>query len=308
MLLQRIKKAIARLLGDEDAIATPVVRLPALQTPPNENQEQVNQLLLKLHYEQRVHQGLPLPGFDQVQFRAYSQTGEDGLLLLVFSVIGTTNKRSVEICAGDGLECNTSNLIINHGWTGLLVDGNEVKLRRGREFYSQCQDTRIWPPKLLNRWITRENINDILSSENFSGEIDLLSLDLDGNDYWIWQAINTIDPRVVIVEYQSIWGAKISVTQRYQEDFNFMQVKVPQGLPRCGASLAAFVSLAREKGYRLVGCNRLCFNAVFIKQGIGEEHFPEIPASACFFHDMQDYNALLFAEKKDQLPDMWVEV
>jgi hypothetical protein len=312
-MLGHIKKKLARLIRNEQiSTSTPVqpVHLPgAGRKLPNENPDQVSQLQLKFHYQQLVQQGMRLPGFAEVQFRLYSQSGEDGLLLYVFAVIGTTNRKCVEICAGEGIECNTANLIINHGWTGLLVDGDEAKLQRGRKFYlQQCQDTRIWPPYLVHHWVTRDNVNDILRKHSFSGEIDLLSLDLDGNDYWIWQAIDAIDPRVVIVEYQNAWGPDACITQRYQEDFNFMDVKVEPGLPRSGASLGAFVSLARTKGYRLVGCNRLCFNAVFIKRGIGEEHFPEITASECFNHMMPNYRMAILEEKKHLLPDMWETV
>jgi hypothetical protein len=310
MFWQRLRTALAHLRGIEEASAktTNVASTPKGPAVHLNNPDQVNQLLLKLHYQHLMKQGLALPGFEEVQFRAHSQSGEDGLLLLVFAVIGTTNRRCVEICAGDGIECNTANLIINHGWTGLLVDGNKARLERGRKFYSQCQDTRIWPPYLQQHWVTRENINDILASQNYMGEIDLLSLDMDGNDYWIWQAIDIIDPRVVILEYQSAWGPDERLTQRYQEDFDFQTVKAPPVLPRCGASLGAFVSLAREKGYRLVGCNHLCYNAVFVKQGIGEEHFPEIPAGACFDHDMQVYRMAVLAQKRHLVPDIWVEV
>lgn len=312
MLARKIRSKLAQLLSVEEVPATTSATTSILKNAArdlhNDSPDQVSQLLLKLHYQQLVQQGLPLPGFEEVQFRAYSQSGEDGLLLFIFSVLGTTNKKCVEICCGEGIECNTANLIVNHGWNGLLVDGDDVKLQRGREFYGQCQGTRIWPPHFERRWVTRENVNDILRDKNFSGVIDLLSLDLDGNDYWIWQAIDAIDPRVVILEYQSAWGPDKRITQRYQEDFNFFSTKVELGLPRCGASLAAFVSLARKKGYRLVGCNRLCFNAVFVKQGIGEELFPEIPASACFDHEMSTYRMAILEGREHLLPDMWESV
>jgi hypothetical protein len=312
MLWHQMKAALARFLNPAEAATIHMPTAPAPDSDdkerPNDKPDQVTQLLLKLHYQQLVQQGLPLPGFRDVQFKAHSQTGEDGLLLYVFAVIGTTNKRCVEICAGAGIECNTANLIINHGWTGLLVDGDDAKLQRGREFYRECQSTSIWPPYLTNRWVTRENVNTILQEMNYSGQIDLLSLDLDGNDYWIWDAIDIIDPRVVILEYQSAWGPEKRVTQRYQENFSFLDVKVKPGFPRCGASLAAFVSLGRKKGYRLVGCNHLCFNAIFIKQGTGEAHFPEIPAQDCFEHDMPNYRMAIIEGKDIPLPDMWETV
>lgn len=89
------------------------------------------QLQLKLTYKTLVESGRKLPGLNEVGFKVLSQTDEDGILLYIFSIIGTHNKKSVEICAGNGIECNTSNVIIHHGWSGLLVDGNESLVKQG---------------------------------------------------------------------------------------------------------------------------------------------------------------------------------
>jgi hypothetical protein len=282
-------------------------------TPPDSaiaapNLAQSTQVLLSLHYQEMMRNGRPMPKFGDVQFRAYSQNGEDGLLLYVFSVIGTTNKLCMEVCAGEGIQCNTANLIINHGWRGLLLDGDAEKLEKGRVFYRSNRDTFMCIPKLFQAWITPQNINDIIRFNNFTGEIDLLSLDLDGNDYWIWKAIDVAQPRVVILEYQNAWGPGRRVTQRYVEDFRVENVVLPGGLPRCGASLEAFAALAREKGYRLVGCERSCINAIFIKNSIGEDYFPEIPVCDCFDHPQVAWRHMLMREQEHLLPDMWQEV
>jgi hypothetical protein len=240
------------------------------------------QVLLALQYRHLLHERAPLPTFDQVQFRVFSQNGEDGILLFLFSLIGTTNKRSVELCAGNGTSCNTANLILNHGWTGLLVDGVLAEVEEGRRFYSQQADTAGHPPTFLHAWVTRENVNELVAGAGFHGEIDVLSLDLDGNDYWIWEALDCVSPRVVVLEYRTVWGAERAVTIPYRPDFvaEFADGRADYS----GASLPAFVKLGRRKGYRLVGCERLCFNAFFLRKGIGEDLFPEIPASACFSH------------------------
>lgn len=242
--------------------------------------DKASQIHLVLTYQELLRSGKPLPPFDTVGFRAFSQTNEDGILLYIFALIGTTNKHCVEICAGDGIECNSANLIINHGWTGLLVDGDEQNVSRGKTFYARHPDTFIFPPTFLHAWVDTSNVNTLLTSHGFAGEIDLLSIDLDGIDYWIWQAIDCINPRVVVVEYQDIWGPDKAVTVPYTQDFSRFAVHHDYH----GASLLAFVKLAREKGYRLVGCNRYGYNAFFIRQGIGEELFPEIPVADCFTH------------------------
>ena len=210
---------------------------------------------------------------------AFSQNGEDGILLYVFSLIGMGQRRCVEICAGDGVQCNTANLIINHGWHGLMFDGNEQLVERGRAFYSGLGDTFCFPPKLVNAWLTRENINDLIRKNGFEGPIDLLSLDIDGNDYWIWQAIDVVRPRVVIAEIQCIWGSDRSVTVPYSQEFRTQFVD-RFGI-YCGASLPAFVKLGKRKGYRLVGVQNLGFNAIFLADGVGEELLPEVDAVSC---------------------------
>lgn len=220
--------------------------------------------------------------FLDVGFRCYSQHEEDGILLFIFSLIGTGTKQSVEICAGDGIECNTANLIVNHRWIGLLMDGNPKNIATATAFYKSNKDTCFWPPRIQNAWITRENVNELISNNGFTGEIDLLSLDIDGNDYWIWQAIDCISPRVVVLEYNHLAGPVRSISVPYDPQFKaeFTQY----GSDYAGASLSAFVSLGKAKGYRLVGTNAISTNAFFVKDSIKHDWLPEISASDCFDH------------------------
>lgn len=240
------------------------------------------QILLALEYR-RMNAGMPL---SEIQFRSFSQNGEDGILLYIFSVIGTTNQKVVEICAGDGVECNAANLIINHGWKGLLFDGDPAKVERGRQFYAGLSDTFIRPPELVHAWITRENVNELVRARGFEGEIDLLSVDVDGNDYWIWQALECVRPRVVVVEYNALWGPHRAVTVPYDADFRLDFLRTPY---YCGASLAAFVKLASEKGYRLVGSDREEINAFFVRSDLGAHLLPEAAAVNCL-HNWIDYD------------------
>jgi hypothetical protein len=188
------------------------------------------QILLTLKYQELLRSGAPLPALHDVEFRAYSQTGEDGILLYLFALIGATNRRAVEICAGNGITCNTANLIINHGWHGLLFDGNREQIRFGQRFYAQHEDTFLSPPRLVHAWITRDNVNDLIMQHGFRGEIDLLSLDLDGVDYWIWQAITCIQPRVVVLEFSNMWGPERAVTVPYRSDFHGARIHPYYGL------------------------------------------------------------------------------
>jgi hypothetical protein len=240
------------------------------------------QTLLALKYKELLAARAALHPFADVEFRCFSQNGEDGILLYLFSLLGTTNRKSVEMCAGNGVECNTANLIINHGWTGLLVDGNPDNVAHGQKFYAESRDTFIKPPRFVHAWITAANVNNLIRENGFGGDLDLFSLDIDGNDYWIWKALDCVNPRVMVLEYHAAWGADRAVSVPYREDFQLDLTTHPY---YCGASLAAFVKLGRQKGYRLIGCQRYGFNAFFLREGVGEDLFPEVDAADCLGPD-----------------------
>lgn len=252
--------------------------------------EQLVQVSLRQQYRDLVHRGGPLPDFADVEFRCNSQNGEDGILLHIFALIGTTNRTVLEICAGDGIECNAANLILNHGFRGLLFDGNTSLVERGRAFYASHPNTRISPPQHIAAWITAETINELVATHGFTGDIDLLSLDLDGNDYWIWKALTIVRPRVVVMEFNGGCGPDVAATMSYKPDYQWAYV--PGAPTRCGASLSAFVKLGRSKGYRLVGMQRLNFNAFFVREDIGTRALPEVtPEQLYARHGAVDWNA-----------------
>jgi hypothetical protein len=240
---------------------------------------QILQVLLRQQYRDLARRGANFPELADVEFRSYSQNGEDGILLYLFSLLGTTNRRVVEICAGDGFECNAANLIVNHGWQALLVDGDTVQVSNGRQFYASCRNTWVSPPIFIQEWITAENVEATVARQGFGGSIDLLSLDLDGNDYWIWKALDCVVPRVVVIEFNAACGPERSLTVAYQPDFRLDFSKPPYC---CGASLPALVKLGREKGYRLVGIDVRGINAFFVRNGLGESLLPERSAVECY--------------------------
>jgi hypothetical protein len=251
-------------------------------TPTISNDEfsQLGQINLMTYYKSLTKQDGDGFNFDDIGFKCHSQNSEDGILLYIFSIIGTTNKVAVEICAGSGIECNAANLVINHGWWALLFDGSAANISAGTEFYRTNPRSYIRAPRLVEAWITRDNVNELIRSNYISGEIDLLTIDVDGNDYWIWNALDVISPRVVIVECQSNnWGSERAVTIPYREDFvaDFSE----GGSTYSGASLPALVNLGRQKGYRLVGVERYGFNAFFIRDDIKSPFFPEKSAAQC---------------------------
>jgi hypothetical protein len=215
----------------------------------------------------------------------FSHTDEDGILHYIFSLIGTTNKICLDVAFASPYGANTTNLIVNDGWNGILICGEEREVESAKRFFASHPDTVDYPPKVYQQWVTTENINetvekglnDLHLQENI--KIDLFSLDIDGVDYWIWKVLEAVEPRVVVVEYLDLWAEK-SVTVPYKPDFNRFDIHPDY----FGASLPAFVKLAKEKGYRLVGCNRYGYNAFFIKNGTGEKILPEISIKECMKH------------------------
>ena len=238
--------------------------------------EVVAQKMLMQQYRLLAARGRELlPSFADVGFRNFSQFEEDGILLYLFSLISPVNRKCVEICAGNGRECMAANLIINHGWWGYLFDGLDSNVQSATRFFANSKDTFLYPPKFTKAWITAENVNEQLVSAGANGPVDLLSLDLDGMDYWVWKAISAIQPRVVVCETHNVIPPSKSLTVPYDSKF------VCESEDYRGVSLEAMCRLGREKGYRLVGVHRFGFNAFFVQNGVGEEFFPEVKAAAC---------------------------
>jgi hypothetical protein len=208
-------------------------------------------------------------------FRCFSQFEEDGLLLFIFAAVGFHSRKVVEIGAGDGTECMATNLIINHGFQGLLFDGDRGNVSRGRRFFQNCPDTDLLPPSFRHAWITAENVNRLLEENMFVGDVDLLSLDIDGNDYWVWKAIEAVRPRVCIFETNPVVPSDLSLTIPYDPEFRYSE-RPPAGEEFWGASLLAMRKLCSEKGYRLIGAHRFGFNVLFMRHDVGVGIFPEV--------------------------------
>lgn len=239
--------------------------------------EQISQVAIKNQYVlmKNMCPHAQLPNLIDTGFQVYSQFDEDGILLYIFSMIGFTNRRVLEICAGSGDECNSANLIINHACEGLLFDGDKQNIDKAKKFFGEHRSTWLCPPKCVHAWITKDNINELIQKNNFHGSIDLFSLDIDGNDYWLWKEINCIQPRVVICETHNIIPDNMSVTIPYKEDFNYTSENNYHEEFR-SASPLAMITLAKQKGYRLIGSHKYGFNLIFIRNDIGTEFFPEI--------------------------------
>lgn len=298
MSVNAIKSRMDRL---RDYFLRPVLKPLAYARP-----DAATQLALKFRYQDWLTHGAVLPPVREAGFQAYSQTDEDGILWYLLALLGAPTKKCVEVCCGNGSECNSANLILNHGWHGLLVDGDEEKILQARHFYAQPA-TYVFPPKIVQSWITRDNINQVIQQAGFEGVIDVLTIDVDGVDYWLWEAVHVVKPRIVVVEYCTSLGAEPAWTVPYRDDFNAWAFSTTCGMPDyAGASLRALVALGRRKGYQLVGVNRHQFNAFFIQTDLRPKGLSELAIEDCFD---TPYAQWCLRERKSKIMDLpWDEV
>ena len=126
----------------------------------------------------------------------YAQSGEDGVLEAIFALIGPTNRHYVEFGTQDGIQCNTRWLMKHRGWSGLLMDGSHENPSIG----------------LAREFVTAGNVEELFRKYGVPAEFDLLSIDIDGNDYWVWRAIRSYRPRVVVIEYNASLPCEPAVT------------------------------------------------------------------------------------------------
>ena len=203
------------------------------------------------------------------RFHYQSQNEEDGLLLALFKRIGMTNRRAVEI--GCGLNGGNSGFLVREcGWTGLMVDANRHKIDAVKVRFAGHAAT------VVKHRVTRDDVNMLLQTHGFTGEIDFLSIDVDGVDYWVWEAMTACSPRVVALEYNWLFGPERAVTVPYDENF---EVGASGTRSYRGASLAALVCLGRRKGYRLVASERV--NAFFLRNDVSPS-IPEIEVARAY--------------------------
>jgi len=215
-------------------------------------------------------------------FKIYAQNDEDGIIQEIFRRIGTTDRTFVEFGVESGAECNSVKLLVE-GWRGLWIEAQaghaDVIRRRFAPFLGHGKLT------LLERTVSAENIDALIAEGGMGGEIDLLAIDIDYNDYWVWKAVTAVRPRVVVIEYNASLRPPLSLTVPYDPQGRW------DGSNFYGASLEALVRLGHEKGYRIVGCSIAGVNAFFVRDDLAGDKFLE-PATAAehyepprhFFH------------------------
>lgn len=213
------------------------------------------------------HPGLLAPDFDPPfnmhEFSCYSQNGEDGLILYLLACVGVESHFVVEIGTEDGRECNSANLILNYGWRGCLIEAAEHWAEKAREYFKTCHAAdRV---KMINARAEPESINTVLTRAGVPAHIDVLSIDIDSYDYWLWRALDVVTPRIAVIEYNASFGPVRSVTIPYPRT-----TAVQPNPMYHGVSLTALQKLGESKGYILVGCDDRGVNSFFVRRDLAE--------------------------------------
>ena len=239
---------------------------------------QIQQVKL-FHYYIDCLRSNNLPNFNATGFKVFSQFEEDGKLLYIFSILGMGKKTFVDLGSNDCVNSNCANLAVHFNWKGMFVDGDKNLIEIGKKFYKRTPDFWSYKPKFVHAFLTKKNVNNIIQTKGFEGEIELLSIDIDGNDYWIWESLEIIQPKVVIIECQLAFGLEEKVIP-YREDFK----EDVRNSDNYGASALALQKLGKQKGYRLVGANEYGNNLFFIKNGLAEVQLPEVSVESLLQH------------------------
>ncbi len=245
----------------------------ATQTNPNYVEIQAAILASRARYS-------ALRNLSDAEVRIYSQWGEDGILDYLCDQLGIERPKILEVGAGSFSECNSRFLVEYRNASATLVDADSNLEKKIKE------SSLYWQTHLysITDWVTSSNINHIVNKaiEKMRG-LDVFSLDLDGNDYWILKDVDLGTAKIVVVEYNSIFGSENSIS--VPKDDNFDRTKKHYSLLYYGASLKAFVELLKTKGFLFVGTNRVRSNAFFVQESVFEKLSIEIPQSLVGFTD-----------------------
>ncbi len=197
-------------------------------------------------------------------YKIYSQTDEDGMIAEIFRRIGSTNKVFVEFGIGNGLENNTISLLFDD-WQGLWIEASSRYVKAIRKYFDQIIENGQL--KVVQSFITKDNINDLIYAQIKDKEIDLLSVDIDGNDYHVLNAITCIRPRVIAIEYNAKFRPPILYCMDYDESYTWEK-------DDCGGASLKFLEVNLDKkGYCLVGCNISGVNAFFVRKELVDDKF-----------------------------------
>ena len=245
----------------------------------------------------KIRQGSPAR-----EFKVFSQSGEDGIIQWLLHNIPIQSKRFIEFGVQNYTESNTRFLLMHDNWSGLIMDGSQENM----EYVHQDNICWMHDLRAVPAFITAENINELIRNNGFAGEIGLLSIDIDGNDYWVWKAIDSVWADIVICEYNSRFGSERAVTIPYNP--NFYRTEAHSSNLYFGASIRALALLGKEKGYALVYGTENGGNLFFVRRDLLNETVREKSVEECYVRakyrqarDPQGKLMLLTIEEEERL-------
>ena len=241
---------------------------------------------LEQHFDEvRMNQGMILSILNEqkttsnligYEFKVFSQWGEDGIIQHLTKAIEIKNKNFIEFGVEDFFESNCRFLLMKDDWKGFVIDGSSENIQRLKESYF------YWKHQLdaIDQFITKENINELLALSGFEEDLGILSIDLDGNDYHVLDAITDFKPRILICEYNPYFGGSRKITVPYQADF--YRASAHYSNLYWGASLGAMTFLANKKGYSLCGVGSMGSNAFYVRNDLINEKIKILSAEEAF--------------------------
>lgn len=247
----------------------------------------------------KINSKLDKKNINEYEFKCFSQWGEDGIIDYLIENLSIENKTFIEFGVENYSEANTKFLLMSRNWDGFILDSSSKNIEdiKNSDLY--------WKYELTAKanFITKENINIILEQSNFKKKIGLLSIDIDGNDYWVWKEIKDFDPSIVIIEYNARLGNEKNYVVPYKKDFE--RNKAHYSGIYYGASIQALVKLGNEKGYAFICCNNAGNNLFFVKRDLLNNKVKELSIKDGFiknkFRESRNKNGdLIFLTKKKE--------
>jgi len=261
----KMLKKIQRLLEKINNTMNAVLSINQNLDKINNKLNVMNEILLDIHSATGIQDNLN--ELNNFEYQVYSQNGEDGLLNEILNRLNIKTGFFIEIGVQDGLETNTTYLLMK-GWKGLWIEADKnYTLDITNTFREEINSKALI---LKNEFVTTENIEQILINANVPSTIDVLSIDIDSNDYWIWEKIKTQSPRVVIIEYNAFIPYDVEWIMNYQKN------KIWDYSTAFNSSLKSLEKLGKIKGYKLVACCKNGVNAFFVRKDLITGQFPAL--------------------------------
>jgi hypothetical protein len=213
-----------------------------------------------------LNRAKPAQPLSDSEFQVFSQWGEDGIIQKLIQHVPVKHRTFIEFGVENFVEANCRFLMINNHWRGYVLDGGQEGIAQ----VNKAEWLSRYDLRAVCAMITRENINQLLQASGFDADLGLLSIDVDGIDYWLFDALTAYSPRILVVEYNSLFGPTRKITVPYDPVFRRRERHYSDLY--FGASLAAWNHLANARGYALVGAESAGVNAFFVRRDVLGEH------------------------------------